>query len=125
MKFPENLKYTEHDEWVSVAGSTATIGISDYAQDQLGELVHVELPKVGKVVSRGDQVCEVESVKAVAEVYAPISGTVTEVNSALDDAADKLNSDPYGAWIFKLALSKPAEVDGLMDAATYRGKIGQ
>jgi glycine cleavage system H protein len=123
MTFPEGLKYTEHDEWVSVDGDIATVGITDYAQDQLGELVHVELPKVGKTIAQGAVICEVESVKAVAEVYSPVSGTVIEVNGALDDAAEQINADPYGSWIFKVRLSAP--VSGLMDSATYRAKIGK
>lgn len=125
MKFPADLKYSEHDEWVRIDGDVATIGISDFAQDQLGELVHVELPKVGKTVARGGVVCEVESVKAVAEIYAPLSGTVTEVNSALSDAAESINSDPYGSWIFKLKLSSASEAGDLMDQAAYTAKIGQ
>jgi glycine cleavage system H protein len=123
MTFPEGLKYTEHDEWVAVDGDVATVGITDYAQDQLGELVHVELPKVGKTIAQGAVICEVESVKAVAEVYSPVSGTVIEVNGALDDAAEQINADPYGSWIFKVRLSAP--VSGLMDVAAYRAKIGK
>ncbi len=125
MKFPADLKYSEHDEWVRIDGNVATIGISDFAQDQLGELVHVELPKIGKKVIRGGVVCEVESVKAVAEIYAPLSGTVTAVNEALSDAAESINSDPYGAWIFKLELGAASEAAQLMDQAAYTAKIGQ
>lgn len=122
MKIPDNLQYTDHDEWVRIEGNVLVIGISDYAQDQLGELVHVELPPVGKQVKVGDVVCEVESVKAVAEIYAPAAGKVVAVNEALDDAAESINSDPYGSWIYKLEVSAPPA--GLMDAAAYKAKVG-
>jgi glycine cleavage system H protein len=121
MNIPDDLQYTDHDEWVRVEGNLVVVGISDYAQDQLGELVHVELPEVGKAVSKGDVVCEIESVKAVAEIYAPVDGTVVEVNDALDDAPESLNSDPYGAWIYKLEVS--AAPAGLLDAAAYKDKV--
>lgn len=122
MKVPDNLHYTSHDEWVRVDGDTLVVGISDYAQDQLGELVHVELPPVGKKVKAGDVVCEVESVKAVAEIYAPAAGEVVAVNEVLEDAAESLNKDPYGSWIYKLKVDAPPS--DLMDAAAYRAKIG-
>src|SRR5687768_8939656 len=122
MKIPDNLQYTGHDEWVRTEGNVLVIGISDYAQDQLGELVHVELPAVGKQVNAGDVVCEVESVKAVAEIYAPATGKVVAVNDALDDAAESINSDPYGSWIYKLEVSAPPT--GLLDAAAYKAKVG-
>ena len=122
MKIPENLKYTDHDEWVRIDGDTIVVGITDFAQDQLGELVHVELPAIGKKVELGKIVCEVESVKAVAEIYAPVSGEVVAVNDALGDAADQINSDPYGSWIYKLKVSSAPT--GLLDAAAYKAKIG-
>ncbi|MBA2320324.1 MAG: glycine cleavage system protein GcvH [Deltaproteobacteria bacterium] len=125
MNFPENLKYTTHDEWVSIVGGEATIGITAFAQDQLGELVHVELPKVGRQLAAGDVACEVESVKAVAEIYAPISGKVTDVNNSLNQAAESINSDPYGSWIYKIAITDPAEAAALMDSAAYRARIGK
>jgi glycine cleavage system H protein len=121
MNIPDDLLYTDHDEWLRVEGNTVTVGISDYAQDQLGELVHVELPEVGAELSAGDMACEVESVKAVAEVYAPVSGTVSEVNEALEDGAEGINEDPYGQWIFKLTVDGP--VEGFLDAAAYRAKV--
>lgn len=122
MKVPDNLQYTSHDEWVRVDGDTLVVGISDYAQDQLGELVHVELPPIGKKVKAGEVVCEVESVKAVAEIYAPATGEVVAVNEVLEDAAESLNKDPYGSWIYKLKVETvPSD---LMDAAAYRAKIG-
>jgi len=117
MKVARDRQYTDHDEWVKVEGDVLVVGITDYAQDQLGELVHVELPPIGKKVKAGDVVCEVESVKAVAEIYAPAQGEVAEVNKALDDAAESINSDPYGAWIYKLRVSAPPT--GLLDADAY------
>lgn len=122
MNIPNDLLYTDHDEWVRVEGDTVTVGISDYAQDQLGELVHVELPSVGKKVAAGDAVCEVESVKAVAEIYAPVAGEVVAVNSALEDAAEAINNDPYGSWIYKLKVSSAPS--GLLDASAYKAKVG-
>lgn len=122
MNIPKDLRYTDHDEWVRVEGDVVTVGITDYAQDQLGELVHVELPSVGKKVAKGDAVCEVESVKAVAEIYAPVAGEIVAVNSALEDAAEQINSDPYGAWIYRLKVS--AAPTGLLDAAAYAAKVG-
>jgi len=120
MKIPETLKYTDHDEWVRIDGDVLVIGITDFAQDQLGELVHVELPQVGKKVKAGDVVCEVESVKAVAEVYAPAAGEIVAVNEVLEDAAEALNNDPYGSWIYKLRVD--GAPTGLMDAAAYQKK---
>jgi glycine cleavage system H protein len=122
MNVVRDRQYTDHDEWVKVEGNVLVVGISDYAQDQLGELVHVELPAVGKRVKAGDVVCEIESVKAVAEIYAPASGEVSEVNAALEDSAETINSDPYGAWIYKLKVSEPPS--GLLDADAYTAKIG-
>ena len=123
MKTPDNLRYSGHDEWVRVDGDVAVIGITDFAQDQLGELVHVELPDVGAVVAAGDEVCEVESVKAVAEVYSPLGGEVVEVNEALEDGAEQINDAPYDAWLFKLKIGDAAGLDALMSADDYRTKI--
>jgi glycine cleavage system H protein len=122
MKIPDDLEYTDHDEWVRKDGDVLVVGITDYAQDQLGELVHVELPQVGKRVRAGEMVCEIESVKAVAEVYAPAAGEVTAVNEVLEDAAEQLNKDPYGSWIYKLRVD--AMPTGLLNAAAYAKKIG-
>lgn len=121
MSIPEDLQYTSHDEWVRVEGDTITIGITAYAQDQLGELVHVELPEVGASFGADDVVCEIESVKAVAEIYAPAAGTVTEVNQALEDNPEAMNADPYGSWIYKLRVESAPE--GLMSAAAYSEKV--
>jgi len=121
MNVPSDLQYTEHDEWIRVEGNTLTIGISDYAQDQLGEIVHIELPEVGDTIASGDAACEVESVKAVAEVYSPVSGTVVAVNEDLDDEPEKVNEDPYGSWLVKIETDEA--LSGTMDAAAYTAKI--
>ena len=120
---PANLKYTESHEWVRVeADGTVTIGITDHAQEALGDLVFVELPEVGKSYAAGQETCVVESVKAAADVYAPIAGEVTEVNQDAVDAPESVNQDAYAAWLFKLKPASAADVDALLDAAAY-GKI--
>ncbi len=114
-------KYTEDHEWVEVDGDAGVIGISEYAQEQLGDVVFVELPEVGKVLDRGDEVAVVESVKAAAEVYAPVGGEVLEVNEDLNGDPSLVNSDPFGdGWFAKLKLSDPDELDELMDEDTYK-----
>lgn len=119
-KTPEDLKYTENDEWVRVTGETARIGLSDYAQDHLSDLVFVELPDVGETLTKGEAFAAVESVKAASDVYAPASGKVVAVNTKLNDAPETINSDPYGeGWMVEIELSNPAEVDSLLDAAAY------
>ena len=124
MNFPEGLLYSAHDEWVKVDSDVLTLGITDYAQDALGELVHVELPEVGDTVEAGEAVCEVESVKAVAEVFCPVDGEVVEVNEALDGEEELVNSEPYGAgWLLKIRVSDAAGLDELMDTARYRAKV--
>jgi glycine cleavage system H protein len=119
---PEELKYTEEHEWLaSTAATTVRIGITEYAQQQLGDVVFVELPEVGKSVSAGDPVGEVESTKSVSEIFAPVDGEVTAVNSALDGAPELINSDPYGeGWILELSVSGASALDGLLDAAAYQ-----
>ncbi|MBM4391535.1 MAG: glycine cleavage system protein GcvH [Deltaproteobacteria bacterium] len=125
MSYPADRKYTSEHEWVMVDGGVATIGITHHAQDALGEIVHVELPAVGKSFKQGDSAAEVESVKAVSDVYAPVSGTITEVNDGLDGNESSINSDPHGAgWLFKMSLSNPSEVDAMMDAAAYKAHAG-
>jgi glycine cleavage system H protein len=124
MNLPNDLRYTSHDEWVRVDGNTITVGISDFAQDQLGELVHVELPDVDDTFAKGDAVAEVESVKAVAEVYAPLAGTITAINEDLDDDAEAINNDPYGCWLFKMAVDDLSALEGLMGRDAYAAKIG-
>jgi glycine cleavage system H protein len=118
---PEELKYTEKHEWLAGEAGTARIGITDYAQQQLGDVVFVDLPEVGRSVSAGDPVGEVESTKSVSEIFAPVSGEVSAVNTALNDTPDLINSDPYGeGWIVELTVSDLSEADGLLDAQAYQ-----
>ena len=113
--------YTREHEWLSVDGDTATVGVTDYAQAQLGDVVFVEVPDVGRIVAKGKEAAVVESVKAASDVYSPVSGTVTEANPALADDPALVNSAPETqGWFFKLDLSDPAELEGLMDAAAYK-----
>jgi glycine cleavage system H protein len=115
------LRFTKDHEWVRIDGDEAVIGITDYAQTQLGDIVYVELPEVGKSVAQGKEAAVVESVKAASEVYAPVSGEVTGANAALADDPAKVNSDPMGeGWFFKLKLTDAKELDGLMDEAAYQ-----
>lgn len=117
---PANLKYTESHEWVRVeADGTVTIGITDHAQEALGDLVFIELPEVGKSYAAGQELCVVESVKAAADVYAPIAGEITEVNQPVADAPESVNQDAYAAWLFKLKPANAADLDALLDAAAY------
>jgi glycine cleavage system H protein len=114
------LKYSKDHEWVRVEGDIATVGISNYAQEQLGDVVYVELPEVGRAVGQSQEAAVVESVKAASEVYAPVSGEVVEVNQALEDDPALVNGDPTGeGWFLKLRMSAPGELDGLMDEAAY------
>jgi glycine cleavage system H protein len=126
MDFPADLKYTDHDEWIRVDGQTITLGITAYAQSELGELVHVELPEVGATFEAGAAACEVESVKAVAEVFTPVAGTVVAVNEALDGAEETINDDPYGeGWLLQLEADDLGPLDDLMDAEAYKKKIDE
>jgi len=112
--------YTKDHEWISVDGASGTVGITDYAQGQLGDITFVELPEAGAAVSKGDAPCVVDSVKAASDVYSPVSGSVTEVNEAVADAPELVNTDAEeGGWLFRLTLSDPAELAGLMDRAAY------
>lgn len=120
MEFPEDLKYSKEHEWVLVDGDVVTVGITDFAQDQLGDIVFVELPSIGDKVSKDEAFGVVESVKAVNDVYAPLSGTVVEVNDDLPDSPEMINEDCYGdGWMVKIRLSDPAELEALMDAVGY------
>lgn len=120
MNAPEDLLYTKDHEWVRRHGPTASIGITDFAQSELGDIVFVELPEVGSILEAGREFGTIESVKAVSEIFAPVSGEVSEVNEALRDAPEALNKDPYGAgWILKLRLEKPEEISVLMSASDY------
>lgn len=126
MNIPANLRYTDHDEWFLLDGDVCTVGITDFAQDALGDLVHVELPKVGAKFAVGAAVCEVESVKAVAEVYTSVAGEIVAVNSAVEDDAETVNKDPYGAgWLFKIKVADTSALSALHDAAAYQKKIGK
>ena len=124
MVSPPELKYTKEHEWVRVEGDTGTIGITDYAQDQLGDIVFVELPEVGAAISAAQKLGEIESVKAVSELFAPVSGEVTEANDGLADSPEAVNDDPYGdGWMVKMRLSAAAELDGLLSADEYEAFI--
>jgi glycine cleavage system H protein len=124
MAYPANYRYTKQHEWVDVKGDAATIGITDYAQQELGDVVFVELPKLGASVTAGKSFGTVESVKAVSEIYSPVSGEVVESNAALHDTPEKINSDPHGAaWLVKVRVANPAELKDLMDAAAYEAFI--
>ena len=115
-----SVLYTEEHEWIRVEGDSATVGITDFAQGQLGDIVFVEVPEAGRQVTKGGEAAVVESVKAASDVYAPVSGEVTEANQALTDDPSLVNSDPEGeGWFFRLRLSNPGELDGLMDAEAY------
>ena len=121
MQVPQHLRYSSDHEWVSVDGTRARIGITDYAQDALGDVVYVQVPTVGAAVSAGDSFGEVESTKSVSDVYAPVSGTVVAVNDALGDTPEALNQDPYGAgWLCEIEMSDPSQVEALLDAAGYQ-----
>jgi glycine cleavage system H protein len=124
MTIPDRLRYSSDHEWVSVEDGRARIGITDYAQDALGDVVFVEVPTVGRSVSAGDSMSEVESTKSVSDIYAPVSGMIVAVNDLLGQQPDVLNKDPYGdGWICEIELSDAAEVDALLDAAGYRSLV--
>jgi glycine cleavage system H protein len=122
--YPDDLKYHAEHDWARIEGDSATLGITWYAQDQLGEVVYFDPPELGATIAKDQPYAEVESVKAVSDVVAPLSGEVTEVNDALSDDPDKVNDDPYGeGWLVKIKLSDPSEVDDLMDASSYEGTL--
>jgi glycine cleavage system H protein len=124
MEFPEHLRYTKDHEWVAQDGDQATVGVTDYAQDSLGDVVYVGLPEVGREVSAGETIAEVESTKSVSDIFAPIGGTITDVNQELADHPEYINSDPYGkGWICKIAPSSSG--DSLLDANAYRRLVDQ
>ena len=121
MHIPENLKYTSDHEWVMIESDRAKVGITDYAQDALGDVVFVDIPEVGKRVTVGETVTEVESTKSVSDIYAPLEGEIIEINQDLDDSPELLNGDPYGeGWIFILKLDETASTDNLLTANEYR-----
>ena len=119
MAYPTDFKYTKEHEWLKVDGSTGIIGITDHAQNSLGDIVFVELPKVGSEITAGQTFGSVESVKAVSDLYAPVSGTVTEINEALNTTPEDVNKDAHAAWMIKVTLKDPSEADGLLSAADY------
>lgn len=123
MKIPADLSYTEKHEWVKFDGLEAVVGITDYAQQEMGDIVYISLPSVGEAFQEGDVLAEIESVKAVSYVYAPVSGTVAEVNEALNGAPEKINADAYGSWIAKLKDAKAGE--SLLDAAAYEKLLSE
>jgi glycine cleavage system H protein len=124
--YPASYRYTKEHEWVSVEGASGTIGITDYAQAELGDVVFVELPKVGAQLKAGQSLGTVESVKAVSEIFSPVGGEVIETNALLSDSPEKINSDPHGAaWLVKIKLADPNEASGLMDAAAYQAYIAE
>ncbi len=120
------IKYTKEHEWLRIEGDVGTIGITDHAQEQLGDLVFIELPEIGKTLDKGDEAAVVESVKAASEVYAPVAGEVIEVNEALNDNPAAINSDAMGAgWMFKVRLSNPGELDALLDEGAYKALVDE
>jgi len=125
MSYPTNLRYTREHEWIAVEGSIGSIGITDYAQNSLGDIVYVDAPKVGDQVSANATFGSVESVKAVSDLFSPVSGKVTAVNEELKTAPDKINQDPHGTWIIKVELSNPGEIVALLDAPAYEAFIAE
>ena len=124
--YPTSFRYTKEHEWVEAVGTEATIGITFHAQEELGDIVYVDLPKVGIAVEQGKTFGSVESVKAVSDIYAPVSGEVIAINESLTDAPESLNADPHGAaWLIKIKLSDPSELTGLLDAAAYKAYLGE
>lgn len=124
MQIPEGLKYTKDHEWTRIEGDIATIGITDYAQSELGDIVYVELPEIGLSTEQGQSFGTIEAVKAVSDLFSPLSGEVVEVNTKIADHPESINKDPYGdGWIIKIRLTKPNEVDNLLDKAKYEELI--
>ena len=125
MEFPSNLRYTKDHEWISIEGNTATIGITEFAQHELGDIVYVDVPTEGKHLNANEIFGTVEAVKTVSDLYLPVGGTVTEVNGGLEKSPESVNTDPYGAgWMIKMDVDNPADVEGLLDAAAYKALVG-
>jgi len=122
---PGQLRYAASHEWIQVEGTVGTVGITDHAQHELSDVVYVDLPKVGALAVAGAVVAVIESVKAASDIYSPASGEVTEVNSALTAKPELVNQDPYGAWLYRLKLANPTELDSLKDAVAYQAQIGE
>ena len=125
MPYPTDYKYTKEHEWINADGKTATIGITNHAQESLGDIVFVELPKVGSEIASGKSFGSVESVKAVSDLYAPVSGTVTEINPDLATAPEKINKDAHSAWMIKITLKDPAELNSLLSPADYEKFVAE
>ena len=126
MNFPENLKYTKDHEWVRVEGNVAVVGITDFAQGELGDIVYVEIDTVDEEIGKEEVFGTVEAVKTVSDLFMPVSGKITEKNNAIDDKPESVNKDPYGdGWLIKVEMSNPSEVGELLDAAAYKALIGQ
>jgi len=124
MPYPADRKYTKDHEWIRVAGDTGEIGITDYAQQQLGDVVYVELPEVGRKIAAGESFGSIESVKAVSELFAPMSGEVVEINDSLKNRPEVVNSDPHGTWMIKVRLASPTDSGALLDASQYQQHLG-
>ncbi len=126
MEFPDNLRYTKDHEWIRVEGSVGAVGITDYAQGELGDIVFVDLPAVGKKVKQGESFGTIEAVKAVSDLYAPVSGEVTEINPDLEKTPEVVNKEPYkGGWMIKIKVTNQAELNALLDSKNYRNLIGK
>ena len=126
MNIPEDLRYTEDHEWARIAGDVVTVGITDYAQGELGDVVYLDLPSVGDQFKANDTFGSIEAVKAAADLYLPVTGEIVEVNQAVADTPETINSDPYGdGWMVKIKVSDPTEFNGLMDSRAYQSHIGQ
>jgi glycine cleavage system H protein len=126
MNFPENLKYTTDHEWIRIEGSNGVIGITEYAQSELGDIVFVELPAIGSKIEKGKSFGTIEAVKAVSDLFAPVSGEVIEVNAVIKDHPEEVNKDSYGTgWMVKIKLADPAQVNSLLDVQTYKQQIGK
>ena len=123
MAYPAGFKYTKDHEWIELSGDQGTVGITDFAQAQLGDVVYLELPEVGTIVTAGQTFGNIESVKAVSELYAPVSGTVVEVNTALKDKPEAVNTDPHSSWMVVIKLSSPADADALLDLSQYEALV--
>lgn len=125
MNFPSHLRYTKDHEWIQLDGNVATVGITDYAQRELGDIVYVEVDTIGKALKAGDVFGTVEAVKTVSDLFLPVDGTITELNPGLAGAPESVNNDPYGeGWMIRMTVNDPADVQALMDAAAYEGLVG-
>jgi len=125
MSYPTDIKYTQSHEWIRIGSSHVVLGVSWFAQDSMGDVVHVELPQLGDTINAGEPICEIESVKAVSDVYSPVSGEVIEVNDALEDSPEMVNSAPYGnGWLCKIEVQEGIDLDDFMDASAYKTHCG-